>query len=77
MSLCDDCLIEKRKWIDSVQDIAQSHISKPADSSRQRGGRIVPLAPGDRGRRATEIVRGQVALIERICERKHGGEKEV
>ncbi len=71
MSLCDSCLAEKNEWVASVQDIAQQPMSKPADSSRQRGGKLTPIAPGDRGRRATEIVRSQIKVIEKICAREH------
>lgn len=73
MSLCDDCVNARNEWIDAVQDIAQQACSKPKDSSRQRGGKTIPIAPGDRGKRATEIVRSQIRVIERICERDHQG----
>lgn len=73
MSLCDGCLAEKNKWIDSVQDLAQQHMCKPRDRNGRYSTKPIPFKPGQRGRNATELVRSQIALIEKHCERAHGG----
>ena len=71
MSLCNECQEERNKWLDAIQDLAASYICKPKDREGRYNTKTTPFRPGQRGKKATEIVRQQIALIEKHCNTNH------
>lgn len=70
-ALCDECQDERNKWLDAIQDLANSWVCKPRDREGRYSTKTTPFVPGQRGRNATAIVRDQIRLIETYCERNH------
>ena len=71
MKVCEECQAERNKWYDAVQDLSASYICKPRDREGRYSTKSTPFVPGQRGQRATEIVRTQIKLINDYCEANH------
>lgn len=73
MKVCEECQAERNKWYDAVQDLSASWICRPREPTSVRAWELAhPDAEvGQRGKRATEIVRTQIKLINDYCEANH------